>query len=130
MTKSLPGNLSDFFTYYGRQPSRAELAVEREVFGIFATANPSQYSRAEQADLIRSAGLVLIQEMDVSGEYRRIQQALYDANARHAPALRRQLGGEFFEERQRNRRRTLTGIDRGVLRRGLFVAERPRRGSR
>lgn len=91
----------------------------------FAAANRGQYSRAGQTALIRSAGLVLVREDDVTEEYRRIQQALYDANARHAGPLRRELGDEF-DERQRNRLRTLEGIDGGVLRRALFVAERPR----
>jgi predicted SAM-dependent methyltransferase len=89
----------------------------------FAQANPSQYSRAEQTALIRSAGLVLVQEVDVTDEYRRVQRALYEANGRHAKALRRQLG-EQFDERQRNRLRTLEGIESGVLRRSLFIAER------
>jgi ubiquinone/menaquinone biosynthesis C-methylase UbiE len=47
MSKPLPGNLSDFFTYYGRQPSRAELAVEREVFGV--NAGIISYTTPEQA---------------------------------------------------------------------------------
>lgn len=90
----------------------------------YAAANRGHYSRAEQTALIRTASLILNAEIDVTAEYRRVQHALYEANVRHAPALRRQHGDDF-DERQRNRLRTLEGIDGGILRRALFVAERP-----
>jgi hypothetical protein len=93
----------------------------------FAKATPGHYSRAEQTNLIRSAGFTLKQETDVTKEFRRIQQALYDANIRHEGALRSQYG-EQFDERQRNRLRNLEGMDLGVLKRSLFVAERPVHG--
>ena len=91
----------------------------------FARVNPSQYSRAEQAGLLRSAGFVNIEETDVTPEYLRVQHALYQANDRHARDLRKALGAPRFEESQANRQRTLRGIEAGVLRRALFVAERP-----
>jgi len=87
--------------------------------------NPSVYSRAEQLGLLRSAGFVNIEEKDVSGEYLRVQRAVYEASERHARALRRAQGRETFEERQRSRLRTLENIEAGALRRSLFVAERP-----
>ncbi len=90
----------------------------------FAAANPGQYSRAEQTSLIRTAGFILKQETDVTKEFRRVQLTLYDANVRHEAGLRLQYGDQFAE-RQRNRLRTLEGIDLGVLKRALFVAERP-----
>jgi hypothetical protein len=90
----------------------------------FAAANPGHYSRAEQTGLLKTAGFVLKQEADVTKEFRRTQQALYDANIRHQVALRRQFGVQF-DERQRDRLRNLEGIDLGVLKRAIFVAERP-----
>jgi hypothetical protein len=87
-------------------------------------ANRLQYSRAQQTALIRSAGLALLRDEDVTAAYRQTQQALYDANVRHEKELRRAQGDSQFEERQRNRRRTLKAIDAGVLRRSFFVAER------
>ena len=97
----------------------------------FAQFNPGHYTRAQQQGLLRSAGFVNIEETDVTGEYLRVQRAMYEANERHARALRRAQGNERFEERQRNRLRTLDGIGAGILRRSLFVAERaPRRESR
>ena len=93
----------------------------------FARFNPGQYSRAEQAGLLRSAGFVRIKETDVTPEYLRVQRALYQANERHARSLRRALGAAKFEEGQANRQRALRGIEAGVLRRALFVAVRPAR---
>ena len=89
----------------------------------FAARNPGQFSRAEQTSLLSSAGFGEIEETDVTAEFRRIMKSLYDANGRHEAALRRQLGADF-DERQRNRLQGLDGIDKGVLRRSLFVAKR------
>ena len=82
------------------------------------------YTRAEQQGLLRTAGFVRIQETEVTDEYLRVQRALCEANERHARSLRRVLGKQEFEERQTGRRRTLQGIEAGVLKRSLFVAER------
>ena len=43
----------DFLTYYNKKPSRAALAVEREVFGI--NAGIVSYTTPEQADELASA---------------------------------------------------------------------------
>jgi hypothetical protein len=94
---------------------------------IAKAGNPSVYSRSEQLGLLRSAGFVNIEATDVTDEYLRVQRAVYEANERHARALRRVQGPGVFEERQRNRSRTLENIEAGVLRRSLFVAERARR---
>lgn len=47
-TRVLSGSLGDFLKYYGRTPSRAELAVEREVFGV--NAGIISYTTPAQAD--------------------------------------------------------------------------------
>jgi 16S rRNA G1207 methylase RsmC len=49
----LPGRLSEFFTYYGRRASRAELLVEREVFGT--NAGITSYATPAQAGLLARA---------------------------------------------------------------------------
>jgi len=83
-----------------------------------------RYTRAEQQGLLRTAGFTNIEETDATPEYERIQRLLYEANARHAPALRRVRGAAVFDDRQASRKRTLENIRNGVLRRSLFVAER------
>ena len=89
--------------------------------------NPYVYTRADQQALLRSAGFTNIRETDVTGEYLRVQRALYEANQRHARSLRQEQGAAKFEERQSSRRRTMQGIEAGALKRSLFVAERPAR---
>ncbi len=86
---------------------------------------PELYSRSQQIALLRNAGFARIVETDVTAEYRRTQAALYEANARHARALRRTRGDKDFEDSQRFRLHRLRGIDEGIIRRSLFVAERP-----
>ncbi len=92
---------------------------------IAKLGNPNVYTRAEQQSLLHSAGFVRIEEKNVTAEYLRVQRAYYEANARHARSLRRSLGKAKFEEQQASRKRTVQGIEAGVLRRSLFVAERP-----
>ena len=82
------------------------------------------YTRAQQQGLLRTAGFVPIEQTDVTDEFLRVQRALLEANERHAKSLGRALGKAQFEERQEGRRRTLRGVEAGVIRRALFVAER------
>jgi hypothetical protein len=100
-------------------------ATRREIRRVGA---PGVYSRAEQTALLRSAGFTRITETDVSKEYRRVQQALYDANARHERAMRKVLGDSEFEGRQQTRRQNVAWIASGAVRRSLLVAERAGQG--
>ena len=50
------------------------------------------YTPARQQGLLRSAGFTNIRETDVTAEYLRVAQALYDANMRRARSLRESLG--------------------------------------
>ena len=89
-------------------------------------AGPSSvYSRAEQQALLRSAGFVGITERDVTDEYLRFQRKLIEANDRHAEAIRRSIGPAAFDQRLAERQVSLSAIEAGLLRRSLFVAERP-----
>ena len=84
-----------------------------------------RYTRAEQQALLRSAGFARIRETDVTDGYLRVQRALYEANVRHARGAQRVQGRQQFADRQETRRRTIREIEAGVLKRSLFVAERP-----
>ena len=83
------------------------------------------YTRATQRGLLRSAGFVRVQETDVTAEFARTQRAFFEASVRHERALRRVQGDEAFEQRQSDRRNALRALELGLLRRALFVAERP-----
>lgn len=82
-------------------------------------------SRAEQRRLLASAGLVDIDEVDLTKEFAATGRAWLDEWDRHAEELRGLGGPATFEERQRDRRVQLSAIEDGLLRRGLFSATRP-----
>ena len=51
--RAIGGRLPQFFEYYGRKPSRAERAVEREVFGT--GWGITSYTTTEQAETLAEA---------------------------------------------------------------------------
>ena len=90
---------------------------------------PGPYTPADQTGLLRSARFGRIEGTDVTDEFLRIQKARVAAYKRHAKGLRRALGVAEYERRLANRARDIKGIEDGVFRRALFVAQRlaPRR---
>jgi hypothetical protein len=82
--------------------------------------------RRQQRDLLRSAGFAEIAETDVTDEFLRIARALLEARGRHAIELRESEGVSEFAKEQAARRARAAAIEEGLLRRSLFVAERPR----
>ena len=80
----------------------------------------------EQADLLRSAGFARIEETDVTEAFLLTTRAWYEARARYADQLSQAEGEASFHERQRDYRLQAGAIEAGLLRRALFVAERPR----
>ncbi len=90
-------------------------------------AGPSVTSRRrEQRDLLRSAGFAEIAETDVTDEFLRTARAWLEARERHAAELRQSEGESQFEQKQAEDRGQIEAIEAGLLRRSLFVAERPR----
>ena len=85
----------------------------------------SVYSRAEQQALLRSAGFVHITERDATDEFLRFQRKLIEANYRHGDAIRKSIGAEAFDQRLASRQASLSAIKADLLRRALFVAQRP-----
>ncbi len=82
--------------------------------------------RREQPELLTSAGFAQVEETDVTDECLRIRRALLGAKERHATDLRLSQGQSEFDRVQRENRATAAAIEAGLLRRSLFVAERPR----
>lgn len=80
----------------------------------------------EQAELLRSAGFAGVRETDVTEAFLRATRAWYEARARYAGQLSEAEGEAPFHERQRDYRLQAQAIESGLLRRALFVAERPR----
>ena len=79
-----------------------------------------------QVDLLRSAGFAGVREIDVTEAFLRATRAWHEARARHAGQLSEVEGEASFLERQRDYRLQAQAIESGLLRRALFVAERPR----
>jgi len=91
-----------------------------------ARAGPSAVTSRgrEQAELLRSAGLTGVREIDVTEAFLRTTRAWYEARARYAGQLSEAEGEASFHERQRDYRLQAQAIEAGLLRRSLFVAER------
>ncbi len=114
-----PGGRIAYFNIFFAQ------GASREERRRFTKDHAELYTRADQTGLLRHAGFARIRETDVTAEYRRTLDALRQANDRHAQGLRRLQGSDDFDNTQRYRLERIRGIDDGIIRRSLFVAERP-----
>jgi hypothetical protein len=86
---------------------------------------PALASSATEAELLRSAGFVDIEEDDVTDEYLHISRGWHEGRERYAAELRKLEGSQAFEEGQATRRKRIAFIQAGLQRRALFVARRP-----
>lgn len=83
---------------------------------------PAVRTRGDHGTMLLSAGFAVVEEKDVTPDYLTVVRAwLREASAR-ADALRAVHGDRVFEERQRDRRLHVAAVERGLLRRSLFVA--------
>ncbi len=91
-----------------------------------ARAGPTAVTsrRREQAELLRLAGFVQIRETDLTADFLRTARAWYQARQRYAAPLIESEGEASFKERQDDSLAQLRGIEAGLLRRSLFVAQR------
>ncbi len=80
--------------------------------------------RREQADLLRAAGFVDIDQLDLTAQFLSTTRSWLQARLRHADALRR-VEGPDCDQRIRENRSAIRAIEQGLLRRSLFVATGP-----
>jgi len=80
--------------------------------------------RREQTDLLRAAGFVDIEALDVTGDFLETTHRWLEARTRHADELRR-VEGPDCDQRIRENRSAIRAIEQGLLRRSLFVATSP-----
>ena len=83
-------------------------------------------SRASQQQLLRSAGYIDIDELDVTAQFVETTRAWIDQRERHAEELAIVEPAGAFEERQRDHRAQLKATEQHLLRRGLFSASKQR----
>ena len=117
-----PAGRIAFYTIF-IAPGLSEAAYRRA-----ARAGPSAVTsrRREQVDLLRSAGFAAVREIDVTEAFLRSTQAWYQGRDRYAAQLAEAEGEASFRERQRDYRLQARAIEAGLLRRALFLGERPR----
>lgn len=82
-------------------------------------------SRAEQTQLLVSAGFVDVDRLDLTAAFATTARAWLTEAEEHADELAAVEAPGAFEERQRERRNQLAAIDDGLLCRGLLSAARP-----
>ena len=83
---------------------------------------PAVLARRDHRALLHLAGFVSVEETDVTAEYLVTVRAWFDQSAGREEQLRAALGDGLFEDRQDDRHAQASAIDRGLLRRSLFVA--------
>lgn len=115
-----PGGRTAFFTIH-LTPGLSADDIERAA----AAAPPAVVENLAPDRLLVDAGLTDVEAVDVTADFREIQNAWYQQWQRHAAHLRKLLGDEVFDDRQEERERTLGAIDDGLIRRTLCSATRP-----
>jgi hypothetical protein len=115
-----PGGRTAFYTIFIPE-GLSEDARRRAL----AAGPPAVQTPQEHAAMLYSAGFVEISETDVTGEFVSVSRSLLEARQRYADPLRRAEGQSEFAERQTKSRGNIAAAEAGLLRRSLFVAERP-----
>jgi hypothetical protein len=88
---------------------------------------PGVAVRTTYPSLLRSAGFIEIDEVDVTAEYLATQRRWLAATLRHEEGLRAVLGDDGVHEGIERRRRTVDAIEGGLLSRTLYSATRSHR---
>ena len=86
---------------------------------------PAVAVRTSYPSLLRSAGFAEIGMDDRTEEYHTTQAAWIAAVSRRKAKIRPIVGDDVYDQRLRERRRTLAAIDDGLLVRVMYWAERP-----
>jgi cyclopropane fatty-acyl-phospholipid synthase-like methyltransferase len=79
-------------------------------------------SRLEYPVMLDGVGFRNVRSTDITNEYSRISRAWYKARGRYDEELRAALGDERVCEMECDSRLNVHGIERGLLRRSVFVA--------
>ncbi len=95
-------------------PAKHQRAIDRgPVFVDTDTAYP---------ELLRRSGWEMLDSFDLTAVFGRSVRAVLEQEEAHIDGLRDLFGREATSERLGRRRRTLEGVDKGLIRRDMFVA--------
>jgi 2-polyprenyl-3-methyl-5-hydroxy-6-metoxy-1,4-benzoquinol methylase len=83
---------------------------------------PAVAARRDYGSMLRTAGFQEIEETDVTDDYLVSVRAWFDQSLLREQELRCLVGDVLFETRQTDKQLQTSGIERGLLRRSLFVA--------
>lgn len=81
-------------------------------------------TRSDHHTMLQSAGFETVEETDVTLEFLRTQRAWVNETLSRSEELKKMQDTGAFEDRQRDRRLCAAAVERGLLRRALFVARR------
>ena len=82
--------------------------------------------RRQHPELLRASGFSNVEEIDLTDEFLRVAQAWLEARERHADELTEVEGQADFTQKLAENKTSVAALRDGLLRRSLFVAERPR----
>ncbi len=113
-----PGGSMAYFNIFVT-PDLPERAYRRAL-----RRGPSAVSARQlpQAELLRRAGFLLEDELDVTAEFLETARAWYGGRQQRAAALKEADGEAEFGRRQSDSRLQIEAIEEGLLRRALFLA--------
>jgi ubiquinone/menaquinone biosynthesis C-methylase UbiE len=117
-----PGGKMAFYTIFiplGLAPARYRRAARAGPRAV------TSWGRS-QTELLRAAGFALVREEDVTPQFLATTRAWHDGRARFLVELSEAEGADTVTERQCDCQIQERAIEEGLLRRGLFVAERAR----
>jgi hypothetical protein len=117
-----PGGHTAFFTIY--IPAGLSRAERRHAM---MAGPPAVSTRHDHHTLLATAGFGDIAETDVTADFSSTLHVWLEYASEREPDLRRAMGDELFDARRSDRRIQSAAVDAGVLRRSLFVADKPAR---
>ncbi len=75
--------------------------------------------------MLSASGFSTVEEIDLTDEFLRVAQAWLEARERHADELAEVEGQADFDQRLKENKASVAALRDGLLRRSLFVAQRP-----
>lgn len=107
-----------FFTIYPA-PGLDEFGYQRAL-----CSGPAAVSmgRRDVREILRSAGFAHTEETDLTREFLITAKAWLAGRARHTDEISDAMGRQAFVTRQTESQTQIDAIERGLLRRGLFLA--------
>jgi hypothetical protein len=107
-----------FFTIYPA-PGLDEFEYQRALCSGPAAVSTG---RRDVREILRSAGFAHVEETDLTAEFLVTAKAWRAGRQRHSDELSEAMGRQAFITRQNESQVQIDAIERGLLRRGLFLA--------